>query len=179
MRLNRWSKNYADALLKVTSELNCISEADTGLKLIVTLLSEDPSFRAFYYTNKIEPEKKSEILNNILGVQCHPTAIELFSELSRRKDNKLIYEIAGLFHKLRQDALNELPIKIFSSKKLNQEETRTIIESLKKNIDGKLHIESNVDSSLLGGLKVRIKNRIYDGSLSSRMTRLKGELLQT
>ena len=69
MRLNRRSKNYADALLRVTSELDCVSEADEGLKLITTLLVEDPSFRVFYYTNKVEPEKKSEILNNILGLR--------------------------------------------------------------------------------------------------------------
>ncbi len=178
MRLDRRSKNYADALLKVSSELDCVPEADAGLRLIITLLIEDTSFRTFYYTNKIESKKKSEILNKILGDQCHPLAIELFSELSRRKDNKLIYEIGGLFHKLRQETLQELPVKIFSSKKLNEEETRTIIESLKKNIDGNLQIESQVDSSLLGGLKLRVRNRIYDGSLSRRMMLLKEELLQ-
>lgn len=179
MRLDRRSKNYADALLSVSSELDCVAEADAGLRLVRNLLTEDPSFRAFYYTNKIDYEKKSEILNKILGDQCHPIVVELFSELSRHKENKLIHEIGRLFHKLRQETLQEVPVKIFSSKKLNAEETGKIVDLIKKLVDGNLQIENQVDSSLLGGLKLRIRNRIYDGSISRRMTCLKEELLQT
>ena len=40
-----------------------------------------------------------------------------------------------------------------------------------------LRIENIVDSNLLGGIKVQIGNRIYDGSLQGKLERLEHQLL--
>ena len=40
-----------------------------------------------------------------------------------------------------------------------------------------LRIENIVDSNLLGGIKLQIGNRIYDGSLQGKLERLEHQLL--
>ena len=62
---------------------------------------------------------------------------------------------------------------------LTEEETKAISTTFAKKLGKKdLRIENIVDSNLLGGIKLRIGNRIYDGSLQGKLERLERQLLR-
>jgi F-type H+-transporting ATPase subunit delta len=77
----------------------------------------------------------------------------------------------------RDDARNGLTHAIATSAApLGQEEVRAIAARLEAMTGGRVVLETDVDPSLLGGVVVRIGDRLIDGSVRGRLERLRGRL---
>jgi len=63
-----------------------------------------------------------------------------------------------------------------SAAPLGAEEIRAIASHLEGLTGGRVDLETNVDPSILGGVVVRIGDRLIDGSVRGRLERLRGRL---
>ena len=57
--------------------------------------------------------------------------------------------------------------------------TASLINSLSNDAGKKVNIESQVDSNLLGGIKLRSENIIIDNSLKFRLNKIKESLIKS
>jgi len=65
-------------------------------------------------------------------------------------------------------------IKITSATRLNSKQ----MERLKNLIAGKVEIKESIDPSLIGGLKIQIKDLLIDGSIRAKINQLKQNLIK-
>ena len=63
-----------------------------------------------------------------------------------------------------------------SAAPLGADEIRAITARLEELTGGKIALETAVDASLLGGVVVRVGDRLLDGSVRGRLERLRGQL---
>lgn len=78
---------------------------------------------------------------------------------------------------LSNDALNVADAKVYSVRPLSAEEQATLSAVFAAKVGkASLNISNIVDSSLIGGVKIRIGNRIFDGSVSGKLERLGRQL---
>ena len=179
MKPDRKADNYTNALFATAKQLDCIIEADDSLRLVVRLMRGISVFRTFYHSTKLTPEEKSIILKIVLANKCHPVIIELFKELDEKRENALIYKISSAFSTLRKEILKEITVKTFSVHQLNQVSIKKISSLVKQTVGGRIKMETIIDPNLIAGLKLRIGNRIYDGTVVNKINLLKNELIQT
>ena len=86
--------------------------------------------------------------------------------------------VTDQFIALANDAKGIAEAKVYSVKPLNAEQAEALSAAFAPKVDKQaLQIENIVDSNLLGGLKLRIGNRIFDGSLRGKLDRLERKLL--
>ena len=64
-----------------------------------------------------------------------------------------------------------------SAAPLAEDEIRALTERLEGLTGGKVELEVQVDPSLLGGLVVRVGDRLIDGSVRGRLERLRNRLV--
>ena len=62
---------------------------------------------------------------------------------------------------------------MISARALSDAQQSELAETLQQKIGGKVQIDTQVDPSLLGGLIVQVGSRMVDGSLKSKLERLK------
>lgn len=67
----------------------------------------------------------------------------------------------------------EVTAKVISARALSDAQRNELAETLQKKVGGKVEIDTQVDPSLLGGLIVQVGSRMVDGSLKSKLERLK------
>ena len=91
MKPNRRVKKYAEALITVSQELDCISETGKSLLIVEQLIREEKVFRAFFYTQRINPVEKVKILKDILGDLINPVVYEFFALLAERNEYRSIH----------------------------------------------------------------------------------------
>ena len=60
---------------------------------------------------------------------------------------------------------------------LTPDETRALTARLEQTTGGRVSLETQVDPSLLGGLVVRVGDRLIDGSVRGRLERLRNRLI--
>ena len=77
---------------------------------------------------------------------------------------------------IANEALGQANALVTTPLTLTAKESQEIAERFSIISGKKIQISSIVDPSLLGGLQVRIGDRLYDGSLSGKLARLEKSL---
>ena len=67
---------------------------------------------------------------------------------------------------------------IYSTIKLNEDEINKISEALTKRTSKKVELKNQIDESLIGGVKIVIKDRVYDSSIKYKLEQLKSSLIK-
>jgi F-type H+-transporting ATPase subunit delta len=178
MKPNRRIKKYANALLAVSVELDCIQQTGNSLRIIVQLVKQEPVFRAFFYTLRINPVEKVNILKSVLGDLINPVVIEFFALLVERNENQIFMSIATVYAKLQKESLNQIDVTAYSIDEIDKETISSIVQGIEKTTGKKVELSTQEDKELLGGLKLRVGNTIFDGTIANQMVKMKKILMQ-
>ena len=178
MKPNQQVKIYADALLTVSMDLDCISETGNSLLLIEQLIREEKVFRAFFFSQRIKPLDKAKILKDVLGDLINPIVHEFFAIIAERNEYGMYLSVTSEFEKLQRESLNIIDVTTFSIDEIDEELLKSIINGIEESTGKQVELESQIDEDLLGGLKLRVGNTIFDGTIANQMAKLKKVLLQ-
>jgi len=96
--------------------------------------------------------------------------------LAENKRFPLIPEIATLYQKLREEADKLLRVKVVSAFALDENQATRMKEALARRFEREILLESEVDSSIIGGAIVYADGQVIDGSLKDRLTKLSNSL---
>lgn len=179
MRPSRHYKNYALALMNVAETVDAVRDVYNSLRTLSLLLRTDTVFRSFFLTRRIPSDSKYQILTDILKDECHPIAVQFFSLLSNRKEWALFQPVSAEYEMIMKDRLNLLSITAITAEQLGDEDYSAIVANLEKSTGKTGDFHHQVDSSLLGGMKLRIGNIFMDGTLKNRVQQLQQELLKS
>jgi F-type H+-transporting ATPase subunit delta len=97
--------------------------------------------------------------------------------IDRHREDQIV-DVANEFLELANDEMGIAEAQVYSTRELTDAEREAISSVFAAKVGKKsLKIENIVDSNLLGGIRLRIGNRIYDGSLRGKLDRLERKLL--
>lgn len=95
-----------------------------------------------------------------------------------RHREDIVSDMADEFLILVNEYTGIVDAKVYSVRSLTEQEQDVISKVFAHKIGKKaLRIENIVDSNLLGGIKIQIGNRIFDGTVSGKLERLERRLL--
>jgi F-type H+-transporting ATPase subunit delta len=178
MKPNRRVKKYAEALLTVSRNLSCIPQTGTSLLIIDKLIREEKVFRVFFHTQRINSVDKVKILKDVLGDLINPVVYEFFALLAERNEYSMFNSIAIVYGKLQKDSLNQIDVTAYSIDKIDMDLISSIVKGIEKFTGKNVDLKSQVDKDLLGGLKLRVGNTIFDGTIANQMAKMKKVLLE-
>ena len=71
-----------------------------------------------------------------------------------------------------------IPIRIISSNTLSSSETESLIQGIESKLNKKVSAKNEVDSTIIGGIKLMVGNKVIDGSVSHQLKKIKNTLEQ-
>lgn len=99
--------------------------------------------------------------------------------LIERRREEALEAFVKAYVKIANDALGQANATVYTPVKLSEAELNDIAATFGKLTGKQIRVESVIDKSLLGGIQVRIGDRLYDGSLSGKLKRLERTLNQS
>lgn len=128
---------------------------------------------------KITPHEYAAVLYELVSDAKKnevPAQVQLFREwLLRRRALGLLPRILRAFDTLWNSRQGIEQIEVVSAKKISN----AVRESLKKLFAEKeVVIDERIDPAVIGGLQVRIRDTIIDGTVRARLTRLHDQLIR-
>ena len=130
MKPSRKAKKYAEALLNVSKELNCIPATGNSLRTIDQLVKQEKVFRAFFYTQRIKPIEKVEILKSVLGNLINPAVYEFFGLLAERNEYQMFLSVAVAYAKLEKESLNQIDVTAYSIDQIDADTISSIVSGI-------------------------------------------------
>ena len=166
-------KRYAQALLNCSKSNNDNEMFEQGLNAMASLFSSNMQFKKILLDPRIGNDVKLNIIKEIFPEHQNKVLMSFVNLLLDKNRINIIDGISDEYSKLNCVLNNELNMKIISASTLNEEEISTLTTKY-KNMYGadKVKYSLEVDKELLGGIKVIIGNKIYDGSLKTQLRRM-------
>lgn len=170
------AKRYARAIFELASENNNFTNWSEKLNLICDS-SNNNDFKLILDSSKIPPDAKYKLIEEVFGSNLDKLQLNFLKVLSKNQSFLLIDEISKQFQYELDNQSNFVKVLLTSPYKID-DHMRTKIEDVIKDISGgKPQIEEQIDSTLIGGIVIKIGDTVIDGSIKNKLKQLKRELV--
>ena len=118
---------------------------------------------------------KERVLRRVVG-DVSPEALSLVLLMVRRGRPRAIPRMVEHFGELLRRERGIALAEVRTALPLDDEQRDAVMERLHQLTGDEIEINEVVDESLIGGITVRIGDRLYDASVRSRLERLRARL---
>jgi F-type H+-transporting ATPase subunit delta len=136
----------------------------------------DSRVRAVFGSPKVTAVQLAEFVSGVAGEGLDADGRNFISLLAENKRLPFLPEIAVVFDRLKAQAEGTVDVTVTSAAPMGGDEQAKLVAALEQRFGRKVHLQSSVDESLIGGAVVRAGDLTIDGSLKSRLERLALEL---
>ncbi|WP_147534975.1 F0F1 ATP synthase subunit delta [Bacillus marasmi] len=171
------AKRYALALFQLSKEHQLLDQMETELRVVKDVVTNNPGLTALLQSPKLSKDKKKEIVTEAFS-SASPYVVNTLKIMIDRGRAAHLAALADEFIILANEERGVAEADVFTTRPITADESKALSESFASKVGKKaLTINNIVDSNLLGGVKLRIGNRIFDGSLRGKLERLERTLL--
>ena len=173
-------KKYADSLIKVSKKTDTdIKEIIKNLSSFNRLVREIPELRYLLLSKRISLETKSNSMKNLFNNYFEDIGIEFILILIENNHVGMLKDVIEKLNSMNQSIENIKNIHVTSFIEITEDDKNEIIEEIKSrfNVNDSSEASFSIDKKLQGGIKVRIGNKIIDGSVSTKLKKIKESLL--
>lgn len=173
------AERYARALFEVARIVHRDVEIQEDLHSFSAALKRSPQIMKFLESPRLGAGDKEKILGKIYGDHDHEARkilLNFFSVLMQKNRFYLIHEIDDNFKRITDAERGIGLAEIRSASPLDAESEKTIVSRLERLAGYKIEVKKELDPSLIGGVVVKIRNKVLDGSVKHQLGLLKKEL---
>jgi F-type H+-transporting ATPase subunit delta len=164
---------YAEALLELANERNLAEDIFDEFQSLVEYIQTDKEFRGFMSSFAVDDDDRRAVLQRVFKGRISEMLLNLMLVLNDHNRAGIVPLVFERFKKLYDEQLNRQDVELRSAAPLNDDQRAKIAAEVLR-ISGKQAVLlEEVDPSLLGGLIVQVGDRQFDGSLRTKLARLR------
>ncbi|QDU78743.1 ATP synthase subunit delta, sodium ion specific [Polystyrenella longa] len=166
---------YAEAFLGAAA--GNIDEAMAEYESFLTeVLDKDARFEKLLTTQALSREEKSGLIDRMLGQHGSSTFGKFLKVLAQKNRVELFRGIYAETVELNNQRQGKKRVFITTARPLNNSQLTYLSEKLSAVLPFQPVLETDINKDLIGGLTIRVGNTVYDGSLRTRLKKLRGQL---
>lgn len=163
-------KRYAKALIDAAQTSEKRNLLNEYLSEFTGIFSGNEEFRKIILDPRIDSNMKFGVVQELFQGKEDKLFLSFIRLLIDKKRISWVEEIFHEYESMNREKNNELFIKIVSAVPLNDGEINGITDKYKRIYNvGSVKCATEVDSALLGGVKVIVGNKVYDGSVKTKL----------
>lgn len=167
--------NYAQALYSLADPARR-DDYVLALKEIEETLIQESDFLRLLSSYSIPLQEKEKIIDSLYGKSDLPHLCSFLKVLLSHHRIRGFGQIVEAFTLLVNEANQVKEGILYTSSPLNKEQVATITKEFAELLGCKVHLSVVTDHTLLGGIKIAIDGKVYDGTLRSRIQEMKRAL---
>ena len=176
MRSVTIARNYAEALFELGERSGQTARYADLIDAVAAAVETTPAVQAVLMSPRVPKTEKARLLGAAL--RDVPREFVLFLQaLVKRGRQQLLREIATAYHGLLDLKLNRVRAGVTLARPADEALQRSIAAALSRQLGKEVLASFSVDPEIFGGTIVRVGERIHDGSLRRRLTKLRRHLL--
>lgn len=173
---------YARSLYELADEagkLDKVGDIYDELLAIVEMTRADANLREFFSSPIIGVGRRSESLHTIFDGRISDMLLRFLLVANEKGRLGHLEQIVGAYDAIVQEAHGRIEVDLITAS--DEIVGSELIESVKKRVHDVLGKEPVLhhytDPSMIGGIKLRIGDQLVDGSVATRLRRMKEEIL--
>jgi ATP synthase F1 delta subunit len=166
---------YAEALFGVAKENDKLDEIHEQLGQFADALEENHDMQVYFFSPYFTSAEKSEgIAKAVSGAE--EELVNFLELLAEKHRMPVLFAVRRDFDELWAEERKRLSVIVTSAVELDPKVVKKVGEEIQKQTGREIDLDAVVDEDVLGGLVLRVGNRVLDASVRAKLDRLRKEI---
>jgi F-type H+-transporting ATPase subunit delta len=175
--LNPVARRYALALYEEARVRSVADAVDADVRSLGESLRTIRELRAALTSPVISRTRKEVIVKRLFDGRVHPLVTSFLLLLIRKEREELAPAVVEAYTALVDEREGVLEARVRSARPLSADQAEALRKRLEAGTGRSIRLHMDVDPALLGGLVVRVADRVHDGSLRHQLDLLHDQLV--
>ena len=168
---------YAAALLDLTEEQNATDTVVAQAEELAALIDADADLRNALENPALGTDARRGFLQRVFEGRLHDTLYRLIQVMNQNGRASYIGVMARAYIKRVDEHRGVVDVEATVAQELDDASAAALRDQLGAVLGGKtVHLDTRVDPSLIGGVRLRIGDQLIDGSVQTRLRRMREKL---
>ena len=176
MRGSTIARNYAEALLSLARKAEDLEGWGDYITAVADAVEGDPRLKNFLAAPQISGADKNRVIEKAFEDYLPRPMMRFLQKLVLNRRQTLIPQIAVEYAGLVDEVSNRVHAQVTLARDANESDRSVIASQLSKVMGKEVVPHLFVNPAILGGVVVRVGDRVMDGSVRKRLSTLRGKL---
>ncbi len=173
------ARNYADTLFTLAERDGSERAYVEMLGEVASLYRESAEFRSFLLTPRVAADAKRAVLRSAFDGRYPENFIRFLLVVLEKRRQGLLPEIDEQYREILNEKTGRVHANVTLPFEADEAFRAELEADLAKILGGTVSADFHVDERLIGGLVVRVKDRVLDGSVRRKLQLMRRALLET
>lgn len=177
MRSTTIARNYAEALLTLARRANDLEGWGASLAGVVSAIEGDTRLRNFLAAPQVSAASKIAVIGKAFGGKLPAKLVRFLQKLIENRRQMLLPEISIEYANLVDEATGRVHANVTVAREPSDAERAVIVTQLSRAFAKTVVPHMTVKPEILGGVIVKVGDRVMDGSVRRRLNTLRVRVL--
>jgi len=168
---------YARALFDSAKERGYLDSADEQLAVLQDVFSRDSSLIDYLAAPQIGDDKKEALIRKVFSAERFVRGIlEFVLLVARKRRVEYLPLMIEEFRELVADERGQITAEVTAAHQLSAEQREALVNRLQVKLGKTIKLSERQDSSVIGGVRVRLRDEVIDGTVKNELRKLRERL---
>lgn len=172
------ARNYADTLIALADRTNDADEWLSFSDEVASQYRQVPSFSAFLETPRVSLSDKRDVIRKVFGDRYPESFVRFLLVVVEKRRQSLLPDMAVAARELLDERSGRVHAAVTMTVEPDPELKAGIESALGRVLGREVTADFKRDPRLVGGMIVRVKDRVLDGSLRRRLQLMRRALIE-
>ncbi|HEX4560387.1 MAG TPA: ATP synthase F1 subunit delta [Gemmatimonadales bacterium] len=177
MKSTTVARNYAEALFTAAEQKRQTERFGELMDAVAGAVSADERISVALESPRVAKTVKAQLLKDALSGVAPREFVNFLQSVVRRGRQGLLGEISAEYQGLLDVSLNRVHAGVTLAEETDGSLRNDIVKRLEKALGKDVRAHFKADERILGGVVVKVGDRVYDGSLRRRLLVLKRRMM--
>ena len=170
------ARRYAEAFFSIAREADKVDDYQAELGSIVQSIKETEGLGE-YFAHPLAPAKeKKELANKLFAQVVSPMTLNFLLLVIDKKRETYLELIHQEYEDMADDSRNIKKAELISAMPVSDQDVQILADNLSRSTGKTIKLDLSVDPTMIGGLKIRVGDKIIDASVAKKLEMLKKNL---
>ncbi len=170
-------KLYSDSFSSLVTNFDEFGSIKNALTVLVSVIKKDSTVNTFVRSKSTNVDKKISVFQSALGEVFDHRLLDIVTIMLENDDIGLLEDVTNRFLSIIKNRLNIAHVEVVSSFDMDEEYQSNLLKQLKEATNKEIDFNFSVDKDLIGGLKIKIDDTLFDSTLKTKLENAKLKLI--
>lgn len=177
MLVSKAAKRYATALIGISREDNKLDQILNDVKMSLNTINDSKDLILFLQSPIIKPDQKVKAIEAIFAGKVDKLLSDFMRFVASKNRAGIISQVLQSFVDKYEEINGIINVEVRSAIELTEDQTDKLKGILESTTGKTVQLHASVNKDLKGGLAVKIKDTVIDGTVKHKLEKLEEQFL--
>ncbi len=172
------AEKYGMAIFELADEKNLLDAVKEELAAVNALFAEHPDLQQFVSNPRVPTVAKRDVLRQVFADKVQPFILSFLLLVTDRRREAILPDIIKAYNRFLNERRGLVEARVTTARELAPAEYEALTARLGKRLNRQVVLEKAIDPSIIGGVVVRIGDKLIDGSVVRQLKQLESALMK-